>query len=345
MADHRSCLGELETLPECGIWYTVLSTVGISRSDGGGAEAYSPSRSNAAWKQSMRPNVMALENFMQEHGIRLRCSIPNCNGQGSYADHCTSTSNDHYNNLLRYFPGIQSGRSIIELKECAWEQMNIQGGAIRWNHLDGTLLMYRGQPPMPRPPSFGEVAARGNGPIHTADSINTPPQSLLQVPGTQGHSLADPFSGVMSIVDLPKLSTWYRVKGPCSSPVELGGDGSSLPHFSGGEKNWATQMKPHSVEAVRVLNMHRVAAHSFTCKVCPQFHLSTCEWGEHILDSLHYTAIDKALGVRPIVLAKSEFWQTWNVEQPDRALCGTIGFNHLDGELLIRRVDSVFSKC
>ena len=84
----------------------------------------------------MRPTVTQVSGFFERLGIGLHCPIEGCNMQGAYEDHITSTNGSHFQNLWQKGIPFEDRVPLEALKDRAWEQKNIRGGAVRFNHLD-----------------------------------------------------------------------------------------------------------------------------------------------------------------------------------------------------------------
>ena len=132
-----------------GEWLTVLEASGLRVKEGWDWTAYAQFQGANAWRKHMRPSVQAFDTFMIGQGIWLQCPLKDCNMQGCYADHITSTNGSHFRNLyMRGLPFSDIVR-IPVLREFVWEQKNLHGGAVRFNHLDWEVKMWKGTPPPP----------------------------------------------------------------------------------------------------------------------------------------------------------------------------------------------------
>ena len=102
----------------------------------------------------MRDAVKEFTEFMEPLGVTLYCPVKDCNQRGQFYDHIASSSGFHFKNLWqRGFPLPFETTPYDVLRDMAWEQINIRGGAIRYNHLDWEVQMWKGSPP--RNPTFG----------------------------------------------------------------------------------------------------------------------------------------------------------------------------------------------
>ena len=220
-------------LAQEGEWIEVLQTCTFSTRTGGDWKSYPHLSSHKMWREHMRPCVQVLSDFLEAHRIYLECPIQGCNMQGSYTDHVTSTNGSHFKHLWQRTKLFKDGEPLERTREHAWEQINIAGGAVRFNHLDWQVLMWRGAPPPapvfdgdgpPPPPAFvagapQQLLAAGGG----------PPLGLWPAGVRQGRA-----AQLTQLSRLPEEGLWYEVLPPISTPTTSADDWKSLQHVSCG---------------------------------------------------------------------------------------------------------------
>ena len=271
----------------------------------------------------MRPTVHQVSSFFERLGIGLQCPIEGCNMQGAYEDHITSTNGSHFKNLWQKGIPFDDHVPLEQLKERAWEQKNIRGGAVRFNHLDWEVQMWKGAPP-PNP-VFGR-------------SIRDIPQDAQPMRGIQDGLRALTFcvpcglhAERVALVQLPRGNQWYQAQDRASEPTSDKGDWRSIPHIVRGRRNWAENMKDRAENLFKVLQAFNL--YPDQCALCP----TGRGWEEHVPGPVHWKRITDILGERPIADVRDDLWQQWLVHQ--NGLRGAVRFNHLDGEIQIRRDD------
>lgn len=268
----------------------------------------------------MRQSVLEFASFMENQGISLRCPIEGCNMQGSYADHITSTNGSHYANLYKRGVPFTDGVPVEELRQTAWQQINIRGGAVRFNHLDWEVQMWRGDPPPCA--TFGESLPETRPDFHSGNL-----QIIEQRPSLPIH----PCTREARLEDLQEDNCWYMLKEPASVPTSDSGDWQSIPHVVGGKRNWANQMRGHASKMAEILQAHGIFP---DCSLCP----TGRGWEEHIPGPVHFQKINELLGDRRAADVRSEIWQEWLVQRV--GFCGRVRFNHLDGEIQMLRANA-----
>ena len=132
-----------------GEWIEVSATRAFCTRTDGDWKSYPHLSSHKMWRQHMRTSVEVLSEFLEDYCIYPECPVQGCNMQGSYTDHVTSTNGSHFKHLWQRTKLFKDGVPLERTRKHAWEQANIPGGAVRFNHLDWQVLMWRGTPPPP----------------------------------------------------------------------------------------------------------------------------------------------------------------------------------------------------
>ena len=209
--------------------------------------------------------------------------------QGSYVDHIASTNDPHFKNLWQKGFSFNEGVPLEVLKDIAWEQINILGGAIRFNHLDWVIRIWKGSPPPS--PVFGRSLAD----IPTCAQIAE--HRTIQQPMS---ILAQPSVVQVNLAELPEDSRWFLVQQPASVSTSTSGDCQSIPNVVRGKRHWIKEMKEHAVTLARILKAHGVI--KCGCRLCP----NGSGWDDHILGPQHSATINKLLGERPAAEVREE---------------------------------------
>ena len=275
----------------------------------------------------MRTSVEVLSGFLERYRIYPVCPVQGCNMQGSYTDHVTSTNGSHFKHLWQRTKLFKDGVPLERTRKNAWEQANIPGGAVRFNHLDWQVLMWRGTPPPP--PVFD-----GDGPPPSPAFLAGAPQQLLAAGGGPPLGLwpAGARQGraaqLTQLSRLPEEGLWYEVLPPISTPTTSADDWKSLEHVAGGWRVWKEMMEYPSSTLAQTLEMHGLT--TYECELCG----GSRGWQEHITGNIHYKKIVYDwLGDRPVAQVRHSLWQQWNLTC--EGIQGAVQFNHMDGEIRI----------
>eukprot|EP00930_Biecheleria_cincta_P001834 TRINITY_DN102923_c0_g1_i1.p1 TRINITY_DN102923_c0_g1~~TRINITY_DN102923_c0_g1_i1.p1 ORF type:complete len:588 (+),score=52.26 TRINITY_DN102923_c0_g1_i1:134-1897(+) len=317
-----------EQLQEEGKWFIVEQSRAICTQTGGDWKSY-PHISDGAkqWREHMRPSVEKLSALLEGLGIYLQCPFVGCNMQGSYVDHITSTNGSHFKNLYQRNIPCGDGVPIAHLRETAWEQISIRGGAVRFNHLDWEVQMWRGIPPQsPGVPGSNQAqsfAAIGNAPfLWTGEQTHS--EEVVRRPPSMG-------TGLVKLEDLQVEDEWVVVMESASVPVSQTGGWQAIPHIAGGKRHWSESMRGHAAKVARILQAHGLSF--LDCSLCP----TGRGWEEHIPGPKHYDKINELLGDNlSICDVRERLWQKWNIQQ--NQVAGSVRFNHLDGEIQMRKI-------
>jgi len=316
-------------LEDEGRWVAVLQNPVTPTQPQGDWRAYQHLAGHKMWREAMRPAVLALTEFLETKcGCYLECPIPGCNMQGSYADHVTSTSGWHFKHLYQKTGLLKDGVPVTHTRENAWEQRNILGGAIRFNHLDWEVLMWKGQPPpAPRFDAASQSSPTLFGRSDTSPFMEEPQFTTMPAAVVLGDDCIS-----HHIKDMPLEGTWYTVMPRASEPTSAMGDWRTLPHVSAGKDLWRDKMKMHALRLATLLEQHGLNVYScLSCSLCERAR----GWDEHIPGREHYKKINDMLGDQPVVSVRERFWQQWELRHS--GVQGSICFNHLDGEIQMLR--------
>ena len=234
--------------------------------------------------------------------------------QGSYTDHVTSTNGSHFKHLWQRTKLFKDGVPLERTRKHAWEQANIPGGAVRFNHLDWQVLMWRGTPPLPS-------IFDGDGAASSPGFLVDVPQQLLAAGGRRPL-------GECYLSRLPEEGVWYVVLPPISTPTSQEMGWKSLPHVAGGWKVWRDMMGLPSSTLAETLGI--LGYRGYQCEVCGGSHV----WEGHITGNSHYKKIVYDwLAHRSVAQVKGSLWQQWNLTCDGSE--GAVQFNHMDGEIRI----------
>jgi len=279
-------------------------------------KAYPHLSCNSQWRELMRPNVEQLSEFLEKQRIYLQCPFDGCNMQGAFVDHITSTNGSHFKNLWQKNLPFDDGVPIEELKQRAWEQTNVRGGAVRYNHLDWEIMMWKGvPPPPPDPPGVGQARS---------PQLSAPYGAPLPIQDANREQ-QQPFSSARAEVihcsQLQAVNEWVQIQDAVSVPTSDDGGWQSIPHIFYGKRHWSQTVKSPAAKAARILEAHGYPA--YTCSLCP----NARGWEEHIPGPKHFDKINECLGETPWPHVREQLWQKWEFQQ------GVVIFNHLFAEI------------
>lgn len=312
-----------EQLPEEGKWFVVEQSRAICTQIGGDWKSY-PHISGGAkqWREHMRPSVEKISALVEGLGIYLQCPFEGCNMQDSFVDHITSTNGSHFKALYQRNIPCADGVPIAHLRETAWQQISIRGGAVRFNHLDWEVQMWRGAPPPP-PGVPGSHQTQNHPAVDNATFMLTGEQTrseeIMRLPSSME-------TGPINLADLQQEDEWFVVMESASIPISQTGGWQAIPHIAGGKRHWSETMKGHATRVARLLEAYGL--NFLDCSLCP----AGRGWEEHIPGPKHYDKINEILGDNLLISeVKERAWQQWNIQR------GSVRFNHLDGEIQIRK--------
>ena len=302
---------------EC-VWYTVIKSNGFCTKPRGDWHSCPHLASAKAWRESMLEPVQAFSSFMESYQIYPQCPIHGCNTQGTYVDHVTSTNGSHFKNLYQKGIHFVDDCPIEELRETAWQQINLPKGAVRINHIDWEVRMWKGTPPPA--PIFGHHASWQTSSISLLSNTSHQVTTICVCPNIAYNFLAQ----------LPEDNRWFQLHEPASVPTTDYGGWQSVPHFAGGRRHWGEHMKSSVTMMARLLSAYSIQY--LACSMCN----NGKGFDEHIGGKVHWDQVWLRFGERPFREVKEELWQECLLRNGS-GLNGIIRFSHLDGEIQMLR--------
>lgn len=162
-------------LEQEGVWYLIIKPVQPVR-NGGDWQSYPHFYSRTTWREHMRSPFLRLQELLNKDNIHPWCVLHSrgCGMRGEYVDHMTSTSGAHFRQLRTQCPQFfQDSVPFESLRGSAWESWKIKHGAVRMNHLDGEINLWRGPLPPGYDCEFGKDVV--DMPLQLAPSPPPPP--------------------------------------------------------------------------------------------------------------------------------------------------------------------------
>lgn len=133
----------LDLCPEAHKWFKYRNHVGIPTQKGGDYSACQWLQSKGNWKRAMQDPVTALQEILDHFQIYPNCRF--CPSAGDFCGHLPAEK--HFKNLTSCICPGQSIVTVAKQKENIVE-WKVPGGAIRWYHITGMILVLRGEPSM-----------------------------------------------------------------------------------------------------------------------------------------------------------------------------------------------------
>ncbi len=138
--DAATELPDVETLPQDGQWVSVAGYVGMPTIPTGYANHCPWLSSRSMWSTAITTNASRLARLLQRHNVYPHCDI--CMSGWNSESHLPAA--DHFDALqLKIAHGVQ----IVDVATSMWQQWDVPGGAVRFNHIHGRIELWRGVPP------------------------------------------------------------------------------------------------------------------------------------------------------------------------------------------------------
>eukprot|EP00435_Cladocopium_sp_Y103_P058462 s519_g20.t1 len=166
----------LDMCPEPNKWYRYGAPVGIPTQKDGDYNACQWLQSKGNWKRAMQEPVNTLQEILDHFQIYPNCRF--CPSAGDFCGHLPAEK--HFKNLTSCLCPGQSIAKVAKLKEYTVE-WKVPGGAIRWYHINGMILLLRGEP---------SVAGEGWNPLNPQLALPgaQAPQALQAPQAPQAHA-------------------------------------------------------------------------------------------------------------------------------------------------------------
>lgn len=212
----------------------------------------------------------------------------------------------HFKDLGR--TSLPDGECVKITRERIWQGLCIPGGAIRFNHADGVIEVWCGDPP---------ADLEGVGPTVMAMQNGNPGAGTLALIATPA-----------SPSDLPAVSTipeehrnkWCTVSNYIGQPTVKNGAAKTCPFLSS-RNAWKASIASPVSKVVKLLNKYNIWPE---CEVCDR----SLGLEEHVPAAKHYDCLTRKLPENvPVSTVAATLWQTWQVPG------GAIRFNHLHGRI------------
>jgi len=221
-----------------------------------------------------------------------------------------------------------------------WQQWNVPGGSIRFNHVHGSIEVWRGWPPLEErrlpaentfPPNLASlrnsvppsVASISPNMLPATDIRLREPPTPAPAPGCGGEVLkymGDPRQ--VMVTTLNNEGTWFRIgdAGFCSRP---NGDWNAYPHLSS-KTSFKEFMKGRVDTVMAVLQKHQPNFWP-ECKLCGR----SRGFEEHICGPKHFKELQERFWkeghpMQPFI-ASEDAWDLWQLPG------GALRYNYIDG--------------
>eukprot|EP00439_Symbiodinium_sp_Y106_P054387 s1176_g7.t1 len=302
--------------------------------------------SKHTWKQAMQNRALLVEKLLHSFNIDPDCDI--CTNPAGFAEHLPAKK--HFNLLWERLP---EGKPVAECAKMLYQEWRLPGDrGMRFNHLHGQVLIYKGQYSGKKAVRFtaGNGPALSNGGFHAAEaqtpssytpsfragppsvsgmsvasqpaSVAGPPPTVQDMPAPRPSPYVQPLSADFS--KLPQEGVWHVLEEPCSHATNPNGDYRAYAHLNS-KHAFKAAMTPRAKIIEDMLG-----AIQPQCKFCDRHR----GYSEHLGAEKHWRALYDGkytaegvviAGVRPLA------WNKWRVTG------GFVRINELDGTIEISR--------
>jgi len=150
--------------------------------------------------------------------------------------------------------------------------MNVPGGALRFNHIDWEVQMWKGVPP--RTPSFGLCFGDRSctlSPSPGTQLCSIPlalpsPQEWPLIQSIQAKPGTQPLSSIKNASDMTAESQWIQLYEPVGVVSSDNGNWRHLRHLSNGKNFFKECMNPRFKAIVQIVRDHGVEC--VNCSIC-----------------------------------------------------------------------------
>jgi len=296
----------IDILPEANKWYKYRDHVGIPTQKGGDYTSCQWLQSKGNWKSAMKERADVLGDILQQLQIYPNCCF--CPTAGDFPGHLPAEK--HFKNLAQH---LLPGQSIVVVAKqpqftCEWK---VPGGAIRWFHITGMILLLRGDPSMAPPdiwhnlepsqppplalpagagtapsPALGQMAMATNGYSHApnGNQTNGHQPMVAQQPVIQAHYAPN---GVPS----PSLGQMGCTNGQVVQAVQQGQRPLSEAEFF-----WRNRCEQSPEAIVQQLTKFQVPAEEIACSICGISFTSLDQLKDHLETKEHFQNLTSKAG-------------------------------------------------
>ncbi|CAE8654112.1 unnamed protein product [Polarella glacialis] len=301
----------LDQCPEPNRWTKLGEAIGMPTQIDGDFNSCPFLASKSQWKQASALPALRVEKFLHAKNIYPQCML--CPTGVGFAVHVPAEKH-----MKKLCENLHEGIPLREVAAQFWQVWRVSGGAIRYNHLHGTVELCKGEPPA------GQAALPGL-PIQPPAQGCPQPQLQLQL---QQQASGPEQPGVSDPSALSEENVWCLIRPRASMPTSVGGDCEAYPHYAS-RTTFKAAMTPAATEIVKILGRQPIAIDP-ECKVCER-----CRgYEEHLGADKHYRAVyEKLNGKGAVEPLRELMWQQWRIRG------GWVRINEFDGEIEMSRGD------
>lgn len=312
-------------------WYQLGAPAAFPTRQGGNWSCYPHLQSRTTWRAAMvgpaRLICGILEN--QRPPIWAECSI--CDRCRGFEEHLPADK--HFRAV--YDKYLKDGAPVDSVRDQAWQQWCIPGGAVRWNHIDGAVEMCRfggsaappSSPPLALPSPCAAPDAAPFDPLKVVPPAKNPPAA-----GWEGYNAGNAASGYAASsyapsgpppgqppapssrphLRPPPPPPWEPEQELSTAPLEERGQSSGSDAVVAGKKEvpalytwlWQEKFKDEAQKAEQLL-LKYLPSNQLYCQACGKF--MTEGVAAHLLSAEHMQNVAKVANPNEKAAFKQKF--------------------------------------